>query len=61
LIGTYDPKKTGENFTLKLGPRRIWLSVGAQAVGHREEHHQKVRKSSAETAKAYSRANVTPS
>ncbi len=30
LIGTYDPKKTGDNFTLKLDRVEHWIHVGAQ-------------------------------
>ena len=30
-IGTYDPKKTGNNFTVNLDRARHWISNGAQA------------------------------
>lgn len=30
LLGTYDPKKPGINFTVKLERARYWLSKGAQ-------------------------------
>ena len=30
LIGTYDPKKTGHNSTLKLDRVEYWISKGAQ-------------------------------
>jgi small subunit ribosomal protein S16 len=30
LVGTYDPKKTGVNFTVKLERAQYWLSKGAQ-------------------------------
>ncbi len=30
LIGTYDPKKTGHNSTLKLDRIEYWMSKGAQ-------------------------------
>lgn len=30
MIGTYDPLKDGENYTLKLDRAEHWLSVGAQ-------------------------------
>ncbi len=31
IIGTYDPKKTGHNSTLKLDRAEYWISKGAQA------------------------------
>jgi small subunit ribosomal protein S16 len=31
IIGTYDPKKTGHNSTLKLDRIDYWISKGAQA------------------------------
>jgi small subunit ribosomal protein S16 len=37
IIGTYDPKKKGDNFTLKLERADYWVSVGArpsQTVGN---------------------------
>ncbi len=36
IIGTYDPKKEGENFALKLDRADYWVGVGArpsQTVG----------------------------
>lgn len=36
IIGTYDPKKAGENFTLALDRAEYWVGVGArpsQTVG----------------------------
>jgi len=36
IIGTYDPKKEGENFTLQLERATYWVGVGArpsQTVG----------------------------
>lgn len=30
ILGTYDPKKEGENFTIDLARADYWLSVGAQ-------------------------------
>lgn len=30
LIGHYDPKKAGENFTIDLSRAEYWLSVGAR-------------------------------
>ncbi len=36
IIGTYDPKKQGENFTIKLDRADYWTGVGArpsQTVG----------------------------
>lgn len=36
IIGNYDPKKEGENFTLKLDRAEYWVGVGArpsQTVG----------------------------
>jgi small subunit ribosomal protein S16 len=37
IIGTYDPRKKGDNFTLKLERADYWVSVGArpsQTVGN---------------------------
>jgi small subunit ribosomal protein S16 len=31
IIGTYDPKKPGQNSTLKLDRAEYWMSKGAQA------------------------------
>ena len=47
LIGTYDPKKTGENFTLNLDRAEHWLSVGAQPSDTVRSIIKKVRKSAA--------------
>ncbi len=47
IIGTYDPKKAGENFSLKLDRADYWVGVGArpsQTVGN---IITKARKSSA--------------
>ncbi len=36
IIGTYDPKKKDENFTIKLDRAEYWVGVGArpsQTVG----------------------------
>jgi small subunit ribosomal protein S16 len=30
LLGTYDPKKKGTKFTVKLDRARYWISKGAQ-------------------------------
>ena len=30
IIGTYDPKKEGENYALKLDRAEYWVGVGAQ-------------------------------
>ncbi len=30
IIGTYDPKKEGENYNIKLDRAEYWLGVGAQ-------------------------------
>jgi len=37
IIGTYDPKKEGENFTIQLARADYWVGVGArpsQTVGN---------------------------
>ena len=37
IIGTYDPKKAGENFSIDLGRAEYWVGVGArpsQTVGN---------------------------
>lgn len=36
IIGTYDPKKVGENFSIRLDRAEYWIGVGArpsQTVG----------------------------
>ncbi len=30
IIGTYDPKKKGDNFSVQLSRAEYWLGVGAQ-------------------------------
>ena len=31
IIGTYDPKKAGENYSIKLDRADYWVGVGARA------------------------------
>lgn len=50
LIGTYDPKKSGENFTLNLDRAEHWLSVGAQPSDTVRSIIKKVRKNAAAKA-----------
>ncbi|PAW79567.1 MAG: 30S ribosomal protein S16 [Verrucomicrobia bacterium Tous-C9LFEB] len=45
LVGTYDPKKTGNNFTVKLERVDHWLSKGAKASATVASLVKKVRKS----------------
>lgn len=52
LIGTYDPKKTGENYTLDLARADYWVGVGAQPSDTVRSIIKKVRAKSKETAAA---------
>ena len=40
IIGTYDPKKAGDNSTDRLGSRRLLGQVRRSSFGHRAQHHQ---------------------
>jgi ribosomal protein S16 len=52
LVGTYDPKKTGQNSTLKLDRIEHWLSRGAQPSDTVRSLIKQTRKASAKTAAA---------
>ncbi len=52
LIGTYDPKKEGENFTLLLDRAEYWMSVGAQPSDTVRSIIKKVKKKAAAEAPA---------
>lgn len=52
LIGTYDPKKTGENYTLDLARADYWVGVGAQPSDTVRSIIKKVRAKSKETVAA---------
>lgn len=41
LIGTYDPKQTGDNWSIKLDRAEYWIGVGAQPS---ETVHSIIRK-----------------
>ena len=46
IIGTYDPKKKGDNFTLQLERADYWVGVGATAFANRRQHHHQSPKES---------------
>lgn len=50
LIGTYDPKKTGDNFTLDLARADYWVGVGAQPSDTVRSIIKKVRAKAKEAA-----------
>lgn len=47
LVGTYDPKKTGDNFTVKLDRVDHWLSKGAKPSDTVASFLKKARKTAA--------------
>jgi small subunit ribosomal protein S16 len=49
IIGTYDPKKTGHNSTLKVDRAEYWISKGAQPSDTVRSLLKKTRKQAAET------------
>ena len=49
-IGTYQPRKKGDNFTLKLDRAQYWLSKGAQPSDTVASFIRKARKSAASAA-----------
>ena len=50
LVGTYDPKKTGHNSTLKLDRIEYWLARGAQPSDTVRSLIKKNKKQAASTA-----------
>jgi small subunit ribosomal protein S16 len=52
LVGTYDPKKTGHNSTLKLDRIEHWITRGAQPSDTVRSLIKKNRKAAAETPAA---------
>ena len=50
IIGTYDPKKTGSNATLKLDRIDHWISKGAQPSDTVRSLIKKIRKAATVTA-----------
>jgi small subunit ribosomal protein S16 len=50
LVGTYDPKKTGHNSTLKLERIDYWLARGAQPSDTVRSLIKKTKKASEKTA-----------
>lgn len=44
LIGTYDPKKKGDNFSVKLDRADYWISKGAQPSATIRSFLKKARK-----------------
>jgi small subunit ribosomal protein S16 len=49
IIGTYDPKKTGHNSTLKVDRAEYWISKGAQPSDTVRSLLKKTRKQAAQT------------
>jgi small subunit ribosomal protein S16 len=47
LVGTYDPEKAGDNFTVKLDRIEHWVSKGAQPSDTVASIVKKARKSAA--------------
>src|SRR5216117_4105404 len=45
IIGTYDPKKSGDNSTLKLDRAEYWISKGAQPSDTVRSLIKKIKKS----------------
>ena len=58
IIGTYDPKKTGHNSTLKMDRIEHWISKGAQPSDTVRSLIKKIRKQ-AENAPAENSETVT--
>ncbi len=52
IIGTYDPKKPGDNSTLKLDRAEYWIARGAQASDTVKSLIKKNKKRPAETSVA---------
>ena len=50
IIGTYDPKKPGQNSTLKLDRAEYWITRGAQASDTVRSLIKKNKKATASTA-----------
>jgi len=50
IIGTYDPKKTGHNSTLKVDRAEYWIARGAQPSETVRSLLKKTRKQSGSTA-----------
>ncbi|MFV0415133.1 MAG: 30S ribosomal protein S16 [Chthoniobacterales bacterium] len=50
IIGTYDPKVEGENFSLKLDRAEYWVGVGAQPSQTVNSIINKARKKETATA-----------
>ena len=51
-LGTYQPRKKGDNFTLDLGRAKYWLSKGAQPSETVASFLKKANKAAALTAAA---------
>ena len=60
IIGTYDPKKTGHNSTLKLDRAEYWISKGAQPSDTVRSLIKKTKKQGAGAAAAPAPAPVEP-
>jgi small subunit ribosomal protein S16 len=52
IIGTYDPKKPGDNSTLKLDRAEYWISKGAQPSDTVRSLIKKNKKQAAKTSSA---------
>ena len=58
-VGTYDPKKKGANYTLKLERTEFWIKNGAQPSDTVSSILKKVRKTSAGFSGRFSRQRAT--
>ncbi len=52
LIGTYDPKKQGENYTIKLDRAEYWIKNGAQPSETVASIIKKIRRAAKKAAAA---------
>src|SRR5271155_2767703 len=62
LIGTYDPKKKGDNSTVKLERVDHWVKLGARPSAARppDTVRSLIKKAKAKTAKAAKEAEAVP-
>jgi small subunit ribosomal protein S16 len=60
IVGTYDPKKTGQNSTLKLDRIEHWISKGAQPSDTVRSLIKKIKDPEAAAKKAAAKAAKKP-
>jgi small subunit ribosomal protein S16 len=60
IVGTYDPKKTGQNSTLKLDRIEHWISKGAQPSDTVRSLIKKIKNPEAAAKKAAAKAAKKP-